>query len=50
MRLNMPIYGYARVYTAGQSLTEQKETLKNSGAEMLFSSKYSGTTTITTTI
>ncbi|MCS8586368.1 recombinase family protein, partial [Leuconostoc mesenteroides] len=35
----------ARVSTAGQSLYEQKETLKNAGAEMIFSEKYSGTTT-----
>ena len=31
--------------TAGQSLNEQKETLKNSRAEMIFSEKYSGTAT-----
>ncbi len=41
----MTIYGYARVSTAGQSLNEQKETLKSSGAEIIFSEKYSGTTT-----
>ena len=41
----MTIYGYARVSTAGQSLNEQKETLKNSGAEIILSEKYSGTTT-----
>lgn len=41
----MTIYGYARVSTAGQSLNEQKETLKNAGAEMILSEKYSGTTT-----
>lgn len=42
----MTIYGYARVSTAGQSLNEQKETLKNAGAEMILSEKYSGTTTV----
>lgn len=31
----MTVYGYARVSTAGQSLYEQKETLKNAGAEMI---------------
>ncbi|MCT4404710.1 MULTISPECIES: recombinase family protein [Leuconostoc] len=41
----MTVYGYARVSTAGQSLNEQKETLKNSGAEIILSEKYSGTTT-----
>ena len=41
----MTIYGYAKVSTAGQSLNEQKETLKISGADMIFSEKYSGTTT-----
>ncbi|MCT4413229.1 recombinase family protein, partial [Leuconostoc pseudomesenteroides] len=30
----MTVYGYARVSTAGQSLNEQKETLKNSGAKI----------------
>ena len=42
----MTIYGYARVSTAGQSLNEQKETLKNAGAKMILSEKYSGTTTV----
>lgn len=42
----MTIYGYARVSTAGQSLNEQKETLKNAGAEIILSEKYSGTTTV----
>lgn len=41
----MTVYGYARVSTAGQSLNEQKETLKNSGAKIILSEKYSGTTT-----
>ncbi|MBU7547410.1 MULTISPECIES: recombinase family protein [Leuconostoc] len=41
----MTVYGYARVSTAGQSLNEQKETLKNSGAQIILSEKYSGTTT-----
>ena len=39
----MTVYGYARVSTAGQSLNEQKETLKNSGAEVILSEKYSKT-------
>lgn len=42
----MTVYGYARVSTAGQSLKEQKETLKKYGAEIIFSEKYSGTTTV----
>jgi len=41
----MTVYGYARVSTAGQSLNEQKETLRNSGAEIILNEKYSGTTT-----
>ncbi len=41
----MTIYGYARVSTAGQSLSEQKEALKNFGADIILSEKYSGTTT-----
>ena len=41
----MTIYGYTRVSTAGQSLSEQKEALKNSRVEIIFSEKYSGTTT-----
>ena len=41
----MTIYGYARVSTAGQSLSEQREALKNFGADMILSEKYSGTTT-----
>ncbi|MBZ1523869.1 recombinase family protein [Leuconostoc mesenteroides] len=41
----MTVFGYARVSTAGQSLSEQKETLKKSGAKIIFSEKYSGTTT-----
>jgi len=42
----MTIYGYACVSTAGQSLREQKEHLKNFGAEIIMSEKYSGTTTV----
>ncbi len=30
----MTIYDYARLSTAGQSLNEQKETLKKSGADI----------------
>ncbi|WP_188353519.1 recombinase family protein [Leuconostoc pseudomesenteroides] len=41
----MTVYGYARVSTAGQSLNEQKETLKKSGATVIISEKYTGTTT-----
>lgn len=41
----MTIYGYARVSTSGQSLREQKEELKNYGAEIIISEKYTGTTT-----
>lgn len=35
----MAIYGYARVSTAGKSLNEQKETLKISGADIIFGEK-----------
>lgn len=42
----MTVYGYARVSTAGQSLNEQKETLKNAGADIIMSEKYSGSTTV----
>lgn len=37
----MTVYGYARVSTAGQSLNEQKETLKHAGADIIMSGKYS---------
>nr|WP_273707365.1 recombinase family protein [Leuconostoc mesenteroides] len=42
----MTIYGYTRVSTAEPSSNGQKETLKNSGAEIILSEKYSGTTTL----
>lgn len=41
----MTVYGYARVSTAGQSLVEQKNNLKEYGAEIIISEKYTGTTT-----
>lgn len=41
----MTVYGYTRVSTAGQSLNEQKDTLKNTGADIIMSEKYSGITT-----
>lgn len=40
----MTVFGYARVSTAGKSLNEQKDTLKNAGADIIMSEKYSGTT------
>ena len=41
----MTVYGYARVSTAGQSLVGQKNNLKEYGAEIIISEKYTGTTT-----
>lgn len=41
----MTVYGYARVSTAGQSVSEQKETLKNFDTDIILSEKYSGTIT-----
>ena len=41
----MTVFGYVKVSTAGQALSEQKGTLKNSGASIILSEKYSGTTT-----
>jgi putative DNA-invertase from lambdoid prophage Rac len=41
----LTVFGYVKVSTAGQALSEQKGTLKNSGASIILSEKYSGTTT-----
>lgn len=37
-------YGYARVSTADQKLENQIESLKNSGAEIIYKEKFTGTT------
>lgn len=39
------VYGHTRISKTGESLNEQKDTLKNSGSELIFSEKHSGTTT-----
>lgn len=43
----MPVYGYARVSTKGQSLADQKAKLISSGVDKknLYSEKFTGTTT-----
>jgi len=41
----LTVFGYVKVSTAGLALSEQKGTLKNSGASIILSEKYSGTTT-----
>lgn len=38
-------YGYARVSTTYQKLENQIESLKNSGAEIIYQEKFTGTTT-----
>lgn len=38
-------YGYARVSTTDQKLENQIERLKNSGAEIIYQEKFTGTTT-----
>jgi DNA invertase Pin-like site-specific DNA recombinase len=38
-------YGYARVSTPDQKLENQIERLKNSGAEIIYQEKFTGTTT-----
>ena len=38
-------YGYARVSTTDQKLENQIESLKNSGAEIIYKEKFTGTTT-----
>ncbi|MGM0260524.1 recombinase family protein, partial [Enterococcus sp. AZ102] len=37
------IYGYARVSTSKQELANQMSTLKENGAEEIYSEKYTGT-------
>lgn len=41
----MTVYGYARVSTRGQDLKEQIAELKAHGAEVIYSEKFTGTTT-----
>lgn len=38
-------YGYARVSTTDQKLENQIESLKFSGAEIIYKEKFTGTTT-----
>lgn len=39
-------YGYARVSTAGQNLSEQKAQLREAGVDRIYSEKFTGTSTV----